>query len=156
MAASGNGTSAHLSGEMFMAMTDCQMRHVPYRGAAPAIADLLGDMPSIIQHICPGALRGLGVKTAKRSPRLSDVQAVAKTVLGYEASALLFMGAPKNISKEIIQKLNAVLAEPDMKQRLVELAGAPLIQTPEAFGDEIKAETKNWKKVVDFAGLKVE
>jgi tripartite-type tricarboxylate transporter receptor subunit TctC len=168
MASSGNGTSVHLSGEMFMAMTGCQMQHVPYRGAAPAITDLLGgqvqvifdNMPSIIQHIRSGALRALGVTTAERSPQLPDVQAIAETVGGYEASALFGMGAPKNTPKQIISRLNAevnaVLAEADMKQRLVELGGAPLIQTPEAFGENISEETAKWKKVVEFAGLKVE
>ena len=168
MASSGNGTSVHLSGEMFMAMTGCQMQHVPYRGAAPAITDLLGgqvqvifdNMPSIIQHIRSGALRALGVTTAERSPQLPDVQAIAETVPGYEASALFGMGAPAKTPREIVGRLNAeinaVLAEPEMKQRLVELGGEPLIQSPEAFGGMIKAETEKWRKVVEFAGLKVD
>jgi tripartite-type tricarboxylate transporter receptor subunit TctC len=168
MASSGNGTSVHLSGEMFMAMTGVKMQHVPYRGAAPAITDMLGgqvqvifdNMPSIIQHIRSGSLRALGVTTAERSPQLPDVPTIAETVPGYEASALFGMGAPKNTPKDIIEKLNSdvnsVLAEPEMKTRLVELGGEPLIQTPDAFGDMIKAETAKWKKVVEFAGLKVE
>ena len=168
MASSGNGTSVHLSGELFMAMSGTEMQHVPYRGAAPAITDLLGgqvqvifdNMPSIIQHIRGGAVRALGVTTTQRSPQLPDVQAIAETVPGYEASALFGMGAPSKTPKEIIGKLNseinAILAEPDMTKRLVELGGAPTIQTPEAFGDQIKAETDKWKKVVDFAGIKVE
>jgi tripartite-type tricarboxylate transporter receptor subunit TctC len=168
MASSGNGTSVHLSGEMFMAMTGTKMQHVPYRGAAPAITDMLGgqvqvifdNMPSIIQHIRGGALRALGVTTAERSPQLPDVQAIAETVPGYEASALFGMGAPKNTPKEIIEKLNseinAILAEPEMRRRLVELGGEPLIQSPEAFGDQIKTETEKWRKVVEFANLKVE
>jgi tripartite-type tricarboxylate transporter receptor subunit TctC len=168
MASSGNGTSVHLSGEMFMAMTGCKMQHVPYRGAAPAITDLLGgqvqvifdNMPSIIQHVRSGALRALGVTTAERSSQLPDVQAVAETVPGYEASALFGMGAPKNAPKEIIAKLNSeinvIMAEPEMKKRLVDLGGDPLIQTPEKFGADIAAETEKWKKVVEFAGLKVE
>ena len=168
MASSGNGTSVHLSGEMFMAMTGVKMQHVPYRGAAPAITDMLGgqvqvifdNMPSIIQHIRSGSLRALGVTTAERSSQLPDVPAIADIVPGYEASALFGMGAPKNAPKDIIEKLNseinAVLAEPEMKKRLVELGGEPLIQTPDAFGDMIKAETGKWKKVVEFAGLKVE
>ena len=168
MASSGNGTSVHLSGEMFMAMTGCKMQHVPYRGAALAITDLLGgqvqlifdNMPSIIQHIRSGALRPLGVTTAERSALLPDVQAISETVKGYEASALFGMGAPKNTPKEIIAKLNsevnAVMAEPAIKARLVDLGGEPRIQTPEAFGAEIVAETEKWKKVVEFAGLKVE
>jgi tripartite-type tricarboxylate transporter receptor subunit TctC len=168
MASSGNGTSVHLSGEMFMAMTDTKMQHVPYRGAAPAITDMLGgqvqvifdNMPSIIQHIRAGSLRALGVTTAERSPQLPDVQAIAETVPGYEASALFGIGAPRNTPKEIIEKLNkeinTILAEPDMRQRLVELGGEPLIVSPDAFGDTIKAETAKWKKVVEFAGLKIE
>ncbi len=168
MASSGNGTSVHLSGEMFMAMTGCKMQHVPYRGAAPAITDLLGgqvqvifdNMPSIIQHIRSGSLRALGVTTVTRSPQLPDVQAIAETVPNYEASALFGMGAPKNTSKEIVGKLNAeinaIMKEPDMTKRLVELGGEPLVETPEAFGGMIEAETDKWRKVVEFAGLKVE
>src|SRR6201996_4227326 len=168
MASSGNGTSVHLSGEMFMAMTGCKMQHVPYRGAAPAITDMMAgqvqvifdNMPSIIQHIRSGALRALGVTTAERSPQLPDIQAIGETVKGYEASALFGMGAPKKTPKEIIAKLNAgineVMAEPALKKQLQELGGDPRIQTPEAFDAEIAAETEKWKKVVDFAGLKID
>ena len=165
MASSGNGTSVHLSGEMFMAMTGIKMQHVPYRGSAPAITDLLGgqvqviydNMPSVIQHIRSGALRALAVTTLEPSAQLPDVPTVAATVPGYEASALFGMGAPKNTPKEIIAKLNseinAILAEPDMTKRLVELGGAPLIQTPEKFGADIAAETEKWKKVIDGASI---
>src|SRR4051812_18370467 len=168
MASSGNGTSVHLSGEMFMAMSDTKMQHVPYRGAAPAITDMLGgqvqvifdNMPSIIQHIRAGSLRALAVTTAARSPQLPEVPTVAETVPGYEASALFGIGAPKTTPKEIIEKLNkqvnAILAEPDIKKRLVDLGGEPLIQSPEQFGAQVAAETEKWKKVVEFAGLKVE
>ena len=168
MASSGNGTSVHLSGEMFMAMTGTKMQHVPYRGAAPAITDMLGgqvqvifdNMPSIIQHIRSGSLRALGVTTQERSPQLPDVQAIAETVPGYEASALFGIGAPKTTPKEIVEKLNkqvnAVLAEPDIKKRLADLGGEPLIQSPEQFGAQVAAETEKWKKVVDFAGLKLD
>jgi tripartite-type tricarboxylate transporter receptor subunit TctC len=168
LASSGNGTSVHLSGELFMAMSGTKMQHVPYRGAAPAIIDLLGgqvqvifdNMPSIISHIRSGALRPLAVTTATRSPELPDVPTVAETVRGYEASALFGMGAPKNTPPEIIEKLNheinAVLAEPETRKRLVELGGEPLIGTPEAFGAMIAVETEKWKKVVEFAGAHVE
>ncbi|WP_375413620.1 Bug family tripartite tricarboxylate transporter substrate binding protein [uncultured Bradyrhizobium sp.] len=168
MASSGNGTSVHLSGEMFMAMTGVKMQHVPYRGAAPAITDMLGgqvqvifdNMPSIIQHIRAGSLRAMAVTTAERSSQLPDTPTVAETVPGYEASALFGMGAPKKTPAEIITKLNqeinTVLAEPEMKKRLVELGGEPLISTPEAFGAMIVAETEKWKKVVEGAGIKVE
>jgi tripartite-type tricarboxylate transporter receptor subunit TctC len=151
-----------------MAMSGTKMQHVPYRGAAPAITDMLGgqvqvifdNMPSIIQHIRSGALRALAVTTAARSSQLSDVPTVAETVPGFEASALFGMGAPKKTPPEIIEKLNreinAVLAEPDMNKRLTELGGEPLISTPDAFGAMIATETEKWEKVVKFAGAHVE
>jgi len=115
------------------------------------------NMPSVIQHIRSGALRALAVTTLEPSAQLPDVPTVAATVPGYEASALFGMGAPKNTPKEIIAKLNseinAILAEPDMTKRLVELGGAPLIQTPEKFGADIAAETEKWKKVIDGANI---
>jgi len=168
MASSGNGTSVHLSGELFMAMSGAKMEHVPYRGAAPAITDMLGNrvqvifdnMPSIIGHIGQGGLRALAVTTATRSPELPDVPTVAETVPGYEASALFGMGAPKKTPPEIIAKLNreinAVLAEPGVKQRLIELGGEPLIGSADAFRALIAAETEKWQKVVKFSGAKVE
>jgi tripartite-type tricarboxylate transporter receptor subunit TctC len=168
LASSGNGTSVHLSGEMFMAMTGAKMLHVPYRGAAPATTDMLGNrvqvmfdnMPSIIGHIRGGELRALAVTTAQRSPELPDVPTVAETVPGYEASALFGMGAPAKTPPEIIEKLNreinAVMSEPEIRKRLVELGGEPLISTPETFGAMVKAETEKWEKVVRFAGIKVE
>ena len=168
LASSGNGTSVHLSGEMFMAMSGAKMLHVPYRGAAPAITDMLGNrvqlmfdnMPSIIGHIRGGALRALAVTTAVRSPQLPDVPTVAETIPGYEASALFGMGAPIKTPPEIIEKLNreinAVLAEPDVKARLIELGGEPLVSSPQGFGAMIAAETEKWAKVVKFADIKVE
>jgi tripartite-type tricarboxylate transporter receptor subunit TctC len=168
LASSGNGTSVHLSGEMFMAMTGAKMTHVPYRGAAPALTDLIGgqvqvifdNMPSVLQHIKAGTLRALAVTSTQRSEQLPDTPTLADTVPGYEASALFGMGAPKDTPKEIIAKLNAevnaILAEPAIKDRFIELGGAPLIQTPEQFGKDIVAETEKWKKVVEGAGLKVE
>ncbi|MDB5500652.1 MAG: transporter [Tardiphaga sp.] len=168
MASSGNGTSVHLSGEMFMMMTGAKMQHIPYRGAAPAITDMLGgqvqvifdNMPSIIQHIRAGSLRALAVTTAARSELLPDVPVLADSVPGYEASALFGMGAPKKTPPEIIAKLNseinAVLAEPATKAKLIELGGDPLTGTPEAFGKMIAAETEKWEKVVKAAGVKVE
>src|SRR5258707_2771026 len=165
MASSGNGTSVHLSGEMFMAMTGAKMQHVPYRGAALALTDLIGgqvqaifdNMPSVIQHIRSGALRALAVTSTERSALLPDTPTLADTVPGYEASALFGMGAPKNTPKEIIEKLNkeinAVLAEPAIKARLVELGGEPLIGTPDAFGAMIVAETEKWNKVIESAGI---
>ena len=163
LASSGNGTSVHLSGEMFMAMSGAKMQHVPYRGAAPAITDLLGgqvqvifdNMPSIIQHVRAGSVRALAVTTTERSELLPDVPVLADTVPGYEASALFGMGAPAKTPPEIIAKLNAevnaVLAEPAIKARLKELGGAPLIGPPDAFGKMIADETAKWEKVVKGA-----
>jgi len=157
LASSGNGTSVHLSGEMFMAMTGARMLHVAYKGAAPATTDLISNrvqvmfdnMPSIIGHIRGGKLRALAVTTAERSPELPDVPTVAETVPGYEASALFGMGAPAKTPPEIIAKLNseinAVLAEPE-----------PLTSTPQAFGEMVKAETAKWEKVVKYADIKIE
>ena len=168
LASSGNGTSVHLSGEMFMATTGAKMQHVPYRGAAPAITDLLGgqvqvifdNMPSILQHIRAGSLRALAVTSTARSSLLPDVPTLADTVPGYEASALFGMGVPKNTPKEIVEKLNkeinAVLAEPAIKAKLIDLGGEPLIGPPEAFGAMIVAETEKWEKVVKSAGVHVD
>jgi tripartite-type tricarboxylate transporter receptor subunit TctC len=168
MASSGNGTSIHLSGELFKAMTGVDMQHVPYRGSAPAITDLLGgrvqvmfdNMPSSISHIKSGSLRVLAVTTATRSPELPDVPTVGETVKDYEASAWFGMGAPKNTPKEIIEKLNgeinAILAEPEMKTRIGELGGIPMIGSPAEFGQVIATETEKWEKVVKFAGARVE
>jgi tripartite-type tricarboxylate transporter receptor subunit TctC len=168
MASSGNGTSVHLSGEMFMAMSGVKMTHVPYKGAAPALTDMLGgqvhvifdNMPSVIQHIRAGSLRALAVTTATRSALLPDVATVGDTVPGYEASALFGVGMPKKTPAEIVEKLNkeinAVLAEPAIKARLIDLGGEPLIGTPDEFGKMIVAETEKWEKVVKFANLKIE
>lgn len=168
MASSGNGTSVHLSGELFKAMTGVEMQHVPYKGAAPALTDMIAgrvqvifdNLPSAIQHIKAGTLRALAVTTETRAPLLPDVPTVAETVKGYEASAWFGMGAPKNTPKAIIDKLNkeinAILAEPAMQQRFVELGGVPLNGTPEDFGKIIAAETAKWEKVVKFAGAKVD
>src|SRR4051795_1367439 len=168
MASSGNGTSVHLSGEMFMALTGCKMQHVPYRGAAPAITDMLGgqvqvifdNMPSIIQHIKSGALRALAVTTTEKSSQLPDTPTVAETVPGYEASALFGVGIPRKTPPELIEKLNKdineVLAEPAIKARLIDLGGEPLISTPADFGKMISAETEKWEKVVKSAGAHVE
>jgi hypothetical protein len=168
MASSGNGTSVHLSGELFRSMTGIDMVHVPYKGAAPALTDMLGgrvqvifdNLPSAMQHIKAGTLRALAVTTEARSPQLPDVPTVGDTVKGYEASAWFGVGAPKNTPRPIIEKLNkeinAILAEPGIKQRLDELGGVPLIGTPEDFGKIIQAETDKWAKVVEFAEIKVD
>jgi tripartite-type tricarboxylate transporter receptor subunit TctC len=168
MASSGNGTSIHLSGELFKAMTGVDMVHVPYRGSAPAVTDLLSgrvqvmfdNMPSSISHIKAGTLRVLAVTTATRSPELPDVPTVGETVKGYEASAWFGMGAPKNTPSEIVARLNgeinAILEEPAMKARIAELGGISIAGSPADFGNIIAAETEKWQKVVKFANIRVE
>lgn len=168
MASSGNGTSIHLSGELFKVLTGVEMQHVPYRGSAPAITDLLSgrvqvmfdNMPSAISHIKAGTLRALAVTTATRSNELPDVPTVADTVKGYEASAWFGIGAPKNTPAAIIDKLNkevnAILAEPAMKARIAEMGGVTLTGSPADFGRIIASETEKWEKVVKFAGARVD
>jgi tripartite-type tricarboxylate transporter receptor subunit TctC len=168
MASSGNGTSIHLSGELFKAMTGVDMVHVPYRGSAPAVTDLLSgrvqvmfdNMPSSISHIKAGTLRVLAVTTATRSPELPDVPTVGETVKGYEASAWFGMGAPKNTPSEIVARLNgeinAILEEPAIKARIAELGGVSIAGSPADFGNIIAAETEKWQKVVKFANIRVE
>lgn len=167
-ASSGNGTSVHLSGEMFKMMTGVDLLHVPYRGAAPALTDLISgqvqvmfdNMPSSIEHIRAGKLRALGVTTAKRSPALPDVPTVADTVPGYEASAWFGMGAPKGTPPEAVNKLNkainAALADPNIQARLANLGGIVMAGTPADFGQVIVEETEKWAKVVKAAGVSIE
>ena len=168
MASSGSGTSVHMSGEMFMMMTGCKMLHVPYKGAGPAIADLIpgqvhvlfDNLPSSIGHIKGGRLRALAVTSAERDPALPDTPTVAETVPGYEATAWFGIGMPKGTPREIIEKMNAevnrALADPKMRERLAELGGKPIPGTPEDFGRVIQAETDKWAKVVTASGAKVE
>ena len=166
MASSGNGTSVHLSGELFKFMTGCDMVHVPYKGAGPALVDLIGgqvhvlfdNLPSSIGHIRSGKLRALGVTSEGREPSLPGVPTVGETVPGYEATAWFGIGMPKGTPREIINKVNAeinrALADPKMRERLAELGGRPIPGTPEDFGRVIAAETAKWEKVVTASGAK--
>jgi tripartite-type tricarboxylate transporter receptor subunit TctC len=168
MASAGVGTSTHLSGALFMMMTGTELVHVPYRGAAPAIADLLGgqvqvlfdNLPSSIGHIKGGRLRALAVTTAKRSATLPDVPTVAETVPGFEASVFYGLAVPKGTPRAIIDKLNtavnAALADPAMQAKLAELGGASIAGTPEDFGKIIADETAKWAKVVTATGATAE
>lgn len=168
MASSGAGTSVHLSGELFKYMTGIDMKHVPYKGAGPAITDLIGgqvdvlydNMPSIIGHIRAGSVRALGVTSAQRSPALPDVPTVAETVPGYEASAWFGAAAPKGTPRAVIDRLNreinAALADPAMRAKLADLGGMPIPGTPEQFWQLHRAETEKWAKIVQFSGAKVE
>jgi tripartite-type tricarboxylate transporter receptor subunit TctC len=167
-ATSGNGTSVHLSGELFKMMTGVNLLHVPYRGSAPAITDMISgqvhvmfdNMPPSLPHIQAGKLRALAVTTAVRSEALPDVPTVAETVPGYEASAYYGMSAPKGTPPEIIEKLNkeinAALADPKIKARLAELGGMLIPGTPADFGKLVAGETDKWAKVIKTGGVSLE
>jgi tripartite-type tricarboxylate transporter receptor subunit TctC len=167
MASSGAGTSVHLSGELFKFMTGIDMQHVPYKGAGPAINDLIGgqvdvlfdNMPSIIGHILGGSLRALAVTSAQRSPAL-DVPTVAETVPGYEASAWFGVAVPKGTPRAIVDRINrevnAALADPAMRARLADLGGVPIAGTPEQFWAIHRMETEKWAKIVQFSGAKAD
>jgi tripartite-type tricarboxylate transporter receptor subunit TctC len=168
MASSGIGTSVHVGGELFKMMTGIDMQHVAYRGAAPAITDLIGGrvqvmfatLPSSIEYIKAGHLRALAVTTARRTPALPDLPIVADVLPGYEASAVYGVGAPRNTPVEIVDKLNkainAGLADPSMQARLADLGGTVLPGTPADFATLIAAETRKWAEVVKFSGAKPE
>jgi tripartite-type tricarboxylate transporter receptor subunit TctC len=168
MASPGVGTSVHLSGELFMAMAGVQLTHVPYRGGAPALADLIGGqvqvmfdvLPGSLAHVRAGDLRALAVTTSTRADALPAVPTVAETVPGYEASTWFGFGAPKGTPPEIIAKLNSVinagLADPTIRARLAEVGSDPMPLSPAAFGALVAAETEKWAKVVKVAGAKAE
>jgi len=167
-ASSGNGTSVHLSGELFKIMTGIDLTHIPYRGSAPALTDMISgtvqvmfdNMPSSLPHIQAGKLRALGVTTTARSDALPNVPTVAETVPGYEASAFFGMSMPKGTPAEVIEKLNqeinAGLADPGVKARLAELGGILMPGTPAQFGQVIAEETEKWAKVIKTGGVSLE
>ena len=168
-ASAGNGTTIHLSGELFMAMTGVKMLHVPYRGSAPALTDMISgqvhvmfdNLLSSMPHLQSGALRPLAVTLGDaRSKRLPDVPTVAETVPGYETGTWWGVGVPKGTPAEIVEKLNreinASLADPKIKARFAELGAAPMIVTPQAFGAFLAAETEKWGKAVKFSGASVD
>ena len=164
----GIGSPNHVTGELFKIMTGVNLMHVPYRGIALALSDLLGgqvqvafaSMPSSIEFIRAGRLRALAVTTATRSEVLPDVPTVGEFVPGYEASAWYGIGAPKATPAEIVDKLNkeinAALADPKMKARLADLGGTPFLGSPADFGKLIADDTERWGKVVEFSGAKVD
>jgi tripartite-type tricarboxylate transporter receptor subunit TctC len=168
LASSGNGTSIHMSGELFKMMTGLQMTHVPYKGSAPMITDLLGgqvqvtfdNLPSSIGHIKAGKLRPLAVTTAQRSPELPDVPTVAETVPGYEASAFFGFGVPHGTPKEIVdllnKEINLALKDPETLEKLKQLGGTPIPGSAADFGKLVADETAKWEKVVNAANLSIE
>jgi tripartite-type tricarboxylate transporter receptor subunit TctC len=168
MASSGNGTSQHLSGELFKMMAGVNLIHVPYRGAPQAVTDLLSGqvqvsfdpLPASIEFVKSGKLRALAVTTAARSEALPNIPTVSEFVPGYEASGWNGVGAPKNTPVEIIQKLNreinAGLTDPGMRSRFGELGGMVLAGSPADFGKLIAEETEKWGKVIRAANIKPE
>lgn len=166
---SGSGSSIHLSGELFKSMAKVDMVHIPYKGSAPAVNDLLGNqiaimfdnMPSAIQHVRAGKLRPIAVTTAKRSPELPDVPTIAESgVPGYEATSWFGLfavaGTPAPIVTQLNKALVKVLNQPDVKAKIVAQGGEVVAETPEQFAAFIKAETAKWGKVVKESGASVD
>jgi len=168
MASSGNGSSIHLSGELFKAMTGVDMVHVPYKGSAPAITDLAGgqvqvmfdNLPSSISFIKAGRLRALGVTSAQPVPVLPGVPTVAETVPGFEASSWFGVAAPKGTPNEIVEKLNkeinAAIADAKIKMRIEDLGGIAFPGSAADFGKFVQAETDKWRPVVIKSGATVD
>jgi tripartite-type tricarboxylate transporter receptor subunit TctC len=168
LASYGTGTISHMAGELFKIVTGIETVHVPYRGSAPLLPDLLGgqvqaafdNLPASIEHIRAGRLRPLAVTTELRSPALPDLPALGEFLPGYEASAWTALGAPKNTSAEIIEKLNkeinAGLGDPEIKARLADLGAMTFAGSPADFGMFITQETEKWGKVIRAANIKPE
>jgi len=165
-ASGGAGSSTHVSGELFKMMTGVNMVHIPYRGTAPAVTDLIAgqvqvmfdNLPGSIEYVRAGKTRGLAVTTTSRSDALPDLPTVADFLPGYEVSAWFGLGAPKNTAKEIIDRLNeeinAAFADAKMKGRLSDLGGSVLAGSPADFEKIIADETEKWATVVKFSGAK--
>jgi tripartite-type tricarboxylate transporter receptor subunit TctC len=168
MASSGAGTTPHLAGELFKAMAGVDLTHVPYKGSAPAVTDLVGgqvqvwfgDLPTGLPHIRSGAIRALAVTTAARSDVLPDLPPIADTVPGFEASAWFGFVVPKGTPAEIVDKLNreinAALADPKVQARIAGLGSSPMIMTAAEFGAFIASETAKWAKAVALSGARVD
>jgi tripartite-type tricarboxylate transporter receptor subunit TctC len=166
MASAGSGTVQHVGGELFKAMAGVDLVHVPYRGQAPALLDLLGgqaqvmfdSVPAALEYIRAGKLRALAVTTLRRADALPELPTVAEFVPGYESSAFYGLAAPRNTPAEIVDKLNreinAAFADPTIKARLTDLGGAVLAGPPSAFGKLLADETEKWGKVVRLSGAK--
>jgi len=168
MGSSGTGASDHMAGELFKMMAGIDMLHVPYRGSAPALTDLLAgqvqvmfaSMPSVIEYVRAGNLRAVAVTTGTRSDALPDIPAVGEFVPGYEAATWYGIGAPKKTPPEIVERLNketnAAIAEPKLKARFADIGAELLSMTSDEFANLIVEETEKWGKVVKFAGIKPE
>jgi tripartite-type tricarboxylate transporter receptor subunit TctC len=168
MASVGNGTTPHLSGELFKIMAGVDLLHVPYQGAAPALTDLLGGradvmfeaMPTLVGYIRAGKLRALGVTTAARSPVFPDLPAIGEFVPGYTASVWFGIAAPKRTPAEIVERLNkeinAGLNDPKLRARLDDFSATALTGDPGAFEKLFVADTEKWAKVMQAANIKPE
>jgi tripartite-type tricarboxylate transporter receptor subunit TctC len=168
MGSGGNGSPAHVIGEYFKLMTGTDLTHVPYRGAAPAVSDLLGgqiqvaftELATSLGHVKSGNLRALAVTTAARTQALPDIPTLSEFIPGFEASQWVGLVAPKDTPSAIIEKLNveinAALADPKMKARFADLGGMVLPGSPDDFGKLIRDETEKWAKVIRAANIKVE
>ena len=168
MASGGNGSINHVAGELFKMMTGINVVHVPYRGAGPALADLLGGqvnllfggMASSVDHVRAGKLRALAVTTATRSEALPDIPTVSEVVPGYEASDWFGLGTPRGTPVEVVDilhsEVNAALADLKFRARVSELGGTVFPGSPADFGKLIADETEKWAKVIDFAGIKAD
>jgi tripartite-type tricarboxylate transporter receptor subunit TctC len=166
MASSGIGSPAHVAGELFAMMTGVKFTHVPYRGDAPAIADLIGGqvqlyfgfLPASLQHVEAGRLRALGVSTASRIDTLPEIPSIGETVRGYEATSWNGVGAPAGTPAPIIatldRQINAALADSDVKRRLVSLGAIVDGCSAPEFKIFISKEVRKWADVVHFAGIK--
>ncbi len=164
----GIGTVAQLAGELFKSMAGVDLVHVPYRGLAPAITDLIGGrvqaifstMPPAVAQVRAGKLRALAVTSAKRSEALPDLPTIGDFLPGYEATLMIGLGAPKETPAEVVEKLNqevnACLADPEIKTRLTDLGDTPVAMSPTQFGKFIADETEKWAKVIKTAGIKAE
>ena len=168
MASFGTGTVSHLCGEMFRTMSGIEMVHIPYRGSAPMLIDLLGgqvqvafdNLPASIEHIKEGKLRPLAVTTATRSEALPDVLTLAEILSGYEGSAWIGVGAPSNTPAEVVDKLNgeinAALADPKIKARFADLGANVMPGSPTDFTKFIAEETEKWGKIIRTANIRVD
>jgi tripartite-type tricarboxylate transporter receptor subunit TctC len=168
MASGGTGSTSHIGGELLKLRTGIEMQHVPYRGGAPAVTDLLGGqvqvyfspLPESIETIRAGKLRALAVTTATRSAALPDVPTIGESVPGFEASTWQGIGAPNNTPAEIVDRLNkeinAGLADPTIKARLADLGSMPTPMSPADFGKYIVDETEKWGKVIREANIPLE
>jgi tripartite-type tricarboxylate transporter receptor subunit TctC len=168
MASGGNGSGSHITGELFKLMAGVDLQHLPYRGEAPAITDLLSGqvqvmfptLSTVVEHIRANRLRALAATTAVRLEALPDIPTVGDFIPGYEASAWVGIVTPRNTPAEIVEKLNkeinAVLADPKMKARFADLGGTALMGSPADFGKLITDETEKWGKVIRAANINPE